>query len=214
MIAWALVLSLAQADGGSLSSADLPAFRRALEPSKETAEPVDFLDLWEHPDRHRDRVVRLSGRYARRFHQPAHGGFPALTELWLSTPPGNLFCLVYPTQDTELKPSNETLEFEGTFLRLLRYSSGDGPRLAPLIVGPDPPRVVSTHTPEAPVSWGYWLAGVLGTAAAGLAFAVLHLRTPPPVRRRTRVGVEPVEEGHLPADTRQDQASGEREPPV
>ncbi|HEU5118336.1 MAG TPA: hypothetical protein VFT74_17090, partial [Isosphaeraceae bacterium] len=172
----------------------LPAFRRALEPSNVPARPVQFLDLWEQADRHRGEVVRISGRFARRFHQPAHDGFPALTELWLSTPPGNLFCLVFPTPDAEVKPSNETLEFQGTFLRLLRYSSGDGPRLAPLIVGPNPPGVLSTSTPEAPISWVFWGLGVLGMAAVGLAFAFLHLRTPPPLRRRTRVAIEPVDE--------------------
>lgn len=182
MIRLALILVLAQTDGGPLSSADLAAYREALKPSDQPASSVGFLDLWEHPDTHRGQHVRLSGRFARQFRQPSTGEFPALSELWLSTPAGNLFCVVFPTPRDPVAPSGETLEFEGTFLRLVRYSSGDVPRLAPLVVGPKPPRKVLEAASEPSTPWIYWIVGGAFVSLAGLTAAYLHMRGSSPVR--------------------------------
>jgi hypothetical protein len=176
MIVAALVAVLAQSDGSTLSAADLAEYLRALAPSDRAAEPVAFLDLWEHPEVHRGRRVRVSGRFARQFQQPASGRFPALTELWLSTPAGNLFCVVFPSGEGEVRPTGATLRFEGTFLRRIRYAGGDVARLAPLIVGAGPPRVVEEREAEAPTTWPYWVGAGLIAAAVGFGLALLHMR--------------------------------------
>ena len=39
------------------------------------------------------------------------------------------------------------VRFTGTFLKMVRYAGGDGARLAPLIVGDQPPTCVSAEPP-------------------------------------------------------------------
>lgn len=176
-------------DDARLSTADLPAYLDALESSDQRAEPVGFRDLWEHPDRYRGHRVRVRGAIVRRFAQPAFGAFPPLTELWLRTPEDNPICLVYPTpSDVENAPVKVggRVVFEGTFLRRIRYQGGDGPRLAPLVVGGSPPHRIgklekATETVRLP-RWAYWTAGVSVMACLGLLMAWLHLQRPMPVR--------------------------------
>ena len=84
--------------------ADLPAEHAALA-GKATIDgpraadpprPVTFRDLWDHPDDWRGRRVTVRGTVARVFRQGAVGSFPPLVEGWLSTPEGDLFCVVFP----------------------------------------------------------------------------------------------------------------------
>jgi hypothetical protein len=174
-------------DGARLSTDDLPAYHRALESSDQPAEPAGFRDLWEHPDSYRDRRVRVEGELARRFAQPAFGAFPPLVESWIVTPGDNPICLVYPETVTSI-PIGRKIRFDGTFLRTIRYGGGDAPRLAPLVVGGEPPSIVpeesradgsSVRLP----SWVYWSAALIVVASLALLLAWLHLQGPGPSRR-------------------------------
>ena len=134
--------ALAQSDG-PLTIADLAFYRAAFEPRKpiESAMPASFRDLWNRPDEFRGRRVAVSGRVTTVFHQGAVGTFPPLAEVWVFTAASDPFCLVFP--ETAEKPAPKpgiVVDFEGTFLRKIRYRGGDVDRLAPLIVGPEPPR--------------------------------------------------------------------------
>jgi hypothetical protein len=148
-----------------LTLADLAAYRAALSgratgENAKTSDPpvrVDFPDLWNRPDAYRGRRVTVQGRVERIFRQGPIGSFPALAEVWIVSPAGDPFCLVVPhdrgtgilhVADHGLedratsKPSPEpgqTVQFTGTFLKMVRYAGGDGPRLAPLVVGEKPP---------------------------------------------------------------------------
>jgi hypothetical protein len=158
-----------------LGLADLPAEHAALsgkvtiDGSNAHTPPqtVTFLDLWSHPETWRGRRVRVQGTITRIFHQGAVGSFPPLAEAWLSTPEGDLLCVVFPQEDrrgqkthTDTGPAQKTRDepvsetepgrrvtFTGTFLKTIRYSAADLTRLAPLIVGDRPP----TMTMEAAV---------------------------------------------------------------
>lgn len=196
---------VAQVDDGSrLSSADLPAYRRALEPASGPAEPAGFRDLWARPEAYQGRRVRVEGRVVRRFAQPPFGEFPALTELWVVTPDNNPLCLVYPTPDVEHDHLGTTVTFTGTSLRRILYQGGDAPRLAPLIVGGRPPEPSGRAEPVDATAfrlptWAYWTSGA--ALAAGLAFlaAWLQMRRPTP-RRPPGGGVE-FEDGGVSGPT-------------
>jgi hypothetical protein len=144
-----------------LTLADLAAYRAALSgkatgENARTSDPpvrVRFQDLWNRPDAFRGRRVILQGRVERIFRQGPIGSFPALAEVWIVSPAGDPFCLVVPNESgTGILPvadhglvdratSKQSLEpgqsvhFTGTFLKMIRYAGGDGPRLAPLVVG-------------------------------------------------------------------------------
>ena len=120
------------------------------------ARPVEvkFKDLWTHPDAYRGRRVSIRGRVVRTFRQGPVGTFPALVEVWITSRAGDPFCGVFPQRDkldrgqtgsTSLdaappeKPSGEktvpeipapgqTVEFTGTFLKIVRYAGADATR--------------------------------------------------------------------------------------
>jgi hypothetical protein len=191
---------------------------------------VTFRDLWNHPETWRGRRVRVRGTIARIFRQGAVGSFPPLAEAWLSTPEGDLLCVVFPQGDrqgqktltlTESGPvrkgrdeptpepqrepeAGRRVTFTGTFLKTIRYPAADLARLAPLIVGDQPPTMTreaavggkpSTATAEAlrpsdtrprsevwtPAAWVLSLA--LGLAAAAV-LAWQHVRGAPPSQRK------------------------------
>lgn len=211
-----------------LSLTDLAKYRAALADkataddgtSSDTPTRVSFKDLWNRSNALRGRRVIIEGRVQRIFRQGPVGSFPALAEIWIASPAGDPFCLVIPQESgTGISPVNDhdmeghgrrqrnpklgqTVRFTGTFLKLIRYTAGDGDRLAPLVVGDQPAvavreaaktdrassftvdRVVGRWT-ESPASW---LVGLtLALVAAGV-FARTHLRMP--IRRNvaTRLG--------------------------
>ena len=131
-------------DDGPLSIADLAAYRAALGPAKPgdpSPQPSTFRDLWDHPDASRGRRVEVGGRVERVFHQGPIGEFPALAEVWVVDAATDPLCLVFPeSPDTPAPKPGDAVRFIGTFLRRVRYRGGDLDRLAPLIVGPGPPR--------------------------------------------------------------------------
>jgi hypothetical protein len=148
-----------------LTLADLAAYRAALsgKATADAAESTDlpvsvgFKDLWEHSERFRGRRVVVEGRVSRIFRQGPIGQFPALAELWISSPAGEPFCLVVPqsietspseTESTGGKPRDAggvnpeigaNVRFTGTFLKMVRYAAADVARLAPLVVCGQPP---------------------------------------------------------------------------
>jgi hypothetical protein len=148
-----------------LSLMDLAKYRAALTgkptaddaKSSDTPIRVSFDDLWNRPDALRGRRVTIQGRVERIFRQGPVGSFPALAEIWIASPTGNPYCLVAPQEsgpgispvnDHDLEGSatpqrisklGQTVRFTGTFLRMIRYAAGDGDRLAPLVVGEQPP---------------------------------------------------------------------------
>ena len=148
-----------------LTLADLTAYRAALsgkvtgENAKASDPParVGFRDLWNRPDTYRGRRVMVQGRVERIFRQGPIGSFPALAEVWIVSPAGDPFCLVAPHESgTDILPvaghgmedrstskqspePGQTVQFTGTFLKMVRYTGGDGPRLAPMVVGDKPP---------------------------------------------------------------------------
>jgi hypothetical protein len=214
----------------TLTIADLSAYRAALlehtgAPSgSEPPRAVGFRELWDHPRTYQGRRVQVQGRLVRRFRQGAFGTFPPLEEAWIFSPAGDPFCLVFPAAASAPKTKTDPeaqVQFAGTFLKLLEYQGRDGPRLAPLIVGPAPPAAVvpaaartsrpdrGAGTTQAP----RWLEGTIALTLAIVAAGVLasqHLRRP--VRRPLRPDavVEPAPVFHdAPTANRPDDDANE-----
>jgi hypothetical protein len=158
--------------GQQLGLADLAGYRAALS-GKATADDarsddpparVTFRDLWDRDQAFRGRRVTIEGRVARIFRQGPVGSFPPLAEVWVTSPAGDPFCVVFPQPATasvdDLKggpPAHaektsgnavsvasmpalgRKVRFTGTFLKKVSYAAGDGARLAPLVVGDWPP---------------------------------------------------------------------------
>ena len=201
-----------------LSLADLAKYRTALtgnaaaDNSQASDRPahVSFKDLWNHPDAHRGHRVIIEGRVQRIFRQGPVGSFPALAEIWIASPAGDPTCLVVPQEtDTDNSPVSErdlrgrgtsqripklgqTVRFTGTFLKMIRYAAGDSDRLAPLVVGDQPPvpvreaakasRASSLSADNSTGRWTEspksWLVGLtLAILTAGV-LARQHLRVP------------------------------------
>ncbi len=179
----AMVLPLvALADEGSLALGDLESYRAALaRPAGPDAPAVRFRDLWDHPDRHSGRAVRVEGTLARRFRQDRVGDFPALVEAWIVDRAGDPICLVFPDDPGRSIPDvGAPIRFGGTFLRKIRYRGGDQPRLAPLIVGPASPGApdrepASMAWPGSAIDWG---VGLGGSALILLVLIRRHLDRP------------------------------------
>ncbi|MDR3622761.1 MAG: hypothetical protein P4L85_25635 [Paludisphaera borealis] len=207
MIAWLIaatlfVLAGQVEDDAPLGLADLAAEHAALTGKSDASGPpqaVAFRDLWDRPDAWRGRRVIVRGRVARVFRQAAVGSFPPLVEAWIEEPPGNLFCAVFASGATDAPAiaSGASVAFTGTFLRRVRYAADDGGRLAPLIVGAEPPRIETRarakprdFDPQAAVSvWSdsTWAVGLfIGLAGIALILAWRTLNRPATVRERGR----------------------------
>jgi hypothetical protein len=190
-------------DESALTIADLAAYREALSGKGATAvppAPVGFRALWEHPEVYRGRRVQVRGRLVRRFRQGPFGTFPALEEAWVVSPAGDPLCLVFPATATPSSgaatakakapdPTSGQVRFAGKFLKVVKYQGGDGPRLAPLIVGPAPPSAIATATDREPrpsptrvpgAGWTRldWALGLAGALLVVLVLARQHLRRP------------------------------------
>ena len=163
-----------------LTLADLAAYRAALS-GKPTADDarlsdpsaqVKFKDIWNRPDVFRGRRITIQGRVARIFRQGSIGSFPSLAEVWITSPAGDPFCVVFPQprsnddaatglqveasgtalaleekhrdagQVVAIPELGRTVRFTGTFLKMVGYAGGDGTRLAPLVVGDRLPTTV------------------------------------------------------------------------
>jgi hypothetical protein len=155
-----------------LGLADLAGYRAALS-GKATADDarsddpparVTFRDLWDRDQVFRGRRVTIEGRVARIFRQGPVGSFPPLAEVWVTSPAGDPFCVVFPQPATasvddwnggppahaeknsdkpvsaaSMPALGRKVRFTGTFLKTVSYAAGDGARLAPLVVGERPP---------------------------------------------------------------------------
>jgi hypothetical protein len=188
------------ADDAALTVVDLAAYRAALSGQRGAREPpalVGFRELWNHPATYQGSRVQIQGRLVRRFRQGSFGTFPPLEEAWVFSPAGDPFCLVFPaTQDPEEREAGTkrktpgaagSVRFAGTFLKLLEYQGADGPRRAPLIVGPSPPVAVTvaldqrkrqTGVAERPLTRLDWTIALAAAVAVALVLAHQHLRRP------------------------------------
>jgi hypothetical protein len=188
-------------DDGTLSLADLAAYRAAIDPDKPAApapKPAGFRDLWDRPAEYQGRRVAVQGRVERVFHQGAVGQFPALAEVWVIDPATDPLCLVFPeSPDNPAPKPGDRVHFDGTFLRRIRYRGGDVDRLAPLIVGPGHPAVEPLAMSGPPASRSPFEGVVVAVLAATVVLALLraHLRRP---LRRPIVDAPPPEfqDGH------------------
>ena len=186
--------------------ADLDAYAPALrsKPNPDAPE-VTFRDLWDHPEERRGQQVRLVGRVARMFRQPAVGSFPPLVEAWLVNSAGDPFCVVFPAQGAEGVELGLRATFVGTFLRLVRYQGGDTSRVVPLIVGSEPPKAVDTGSDGATsgLSWSAldWMFGGLATIIVANLLLRRHLRAPvSAVDRRAELEPRPIFEDGEPVE--------------
>jgi hypothetical protein len=185
--------SAASGEDGNVSIADYPEYRTALADSSRGPAPrVRFHDLWTQPDRFRGGRVEVAGRIERRFRQPAVGEFPPLVETWITDWDGNPICLVFPA-GTDAPAFGQPVRFAGTFLRLVRYRGGDGDRLAPLVVGPEPPQPAggepgNDRGPTLPNAWD-WAIGLGLLALVVVVLGAQHLRARP--ARRPGIGPPP-----------------------
>ena len=169
---------------GDLPPADLPAYRAALIPTPNAAATlVSFRDLWDRPEAWRGRPVAIRGQVVRGFSAPASGSLPARFEVWIATDVDDLVCAVYPAGSAPETPSNRRVAFSGTSLGRIGYDSGDGPRLAPLIVGPSPPGVLPNQTIATSRGFGSPIDWTL--AAIAVAFLIFMMAR---VRRRRPAG--------------------------
>lgn len=209
-MSWVLAIGLlgqtAWLDDGPLGLADLAEYKAALDrPLGESAVSVTFRDLWDHPNRYRGRLVRVEGTIARHFGPTASGEFFAgrtdalsrLSELWIVSDAGDPLCLVYPFAGT--KSLEARVRFEGTFLRRIRYRSGDCDRLAPLIVGRNTPTVVWAPTFSQELDIGRsrldWGVGLTVGGIVAVILFTFHARRP--MRRRIVTGPPPVFEEEI-----------------
>ena len=185
-----LIGSSTRGEDAPLALGDLAAYHAAIATKLDPAmaRPATFADLWDHPAAYQGRPVRVEGRLARLFRQPAVGQFPPLAEAWITSPRGEPTCIVFPTRPREPVPGpGDRVEFAGTFLRQVAYQGGDTKRVAPLIVGPAVPSVLEAGSkpiadPFGPIfggdhaaDWGIGLAASLGVV--GL-LARRHLSRP------------------------------------
>jgi hypothetical protein len=203
----ALAASL-PAGEAALTLADLAAYRAALSAGETKGEHpvrVTFRELWDHPATYQGRRVQVEGRVVRRFRQGSFGTFPPLEEAWTVSAASDPFCLVFPETSRDPKAPGSAgrvrgeVRFVGTFLRMIEYQGGDGPRLAPLIVGPAEPAAVASATARRPgPARGAdarptrldWMIGAVVAALVVLVLACQHLRRP--VRRILKVEDTPA----------------------
>lgn len=204
------------ASAGRLGLADLVNYRAALagKPTADnvkTSDPplrVVFKDIWNRPEAFRGRRITIEGRTQRIFRQGAVGDFPALAEIWIASPAGDPFCLVTPQKTDaannssskvrsgtpavggELPEPGQLVRFTGTFLKLIRYAAGDGDRVAPLVVGDEPPvylrngsktsnrTFVATHAAHSSQTTrsGTWLLGLAVALLVTGAFVIRYSR--------------------------------------
>jgi hypothetical protein len=199
-----------------LSLADLADYRVALtgKPTADDARPSDpparvvFKDLWNRPEAFRGRRVVVKGRVQRIFRQGPVGSFPALAEIWIVSPTTDPICLVVPQESAtaalaankqsleagstfrQLPKLGQVVQFTGTFLKVVRFAAGDGHRLAPLVVGDQPPVPVQddgkrdgsrSRSANDPGIWpaelpGSWLLGLTLALVTVAAVASRHMR--------------------------------------
>jgi len=179
-----LIAAGVSADDSPLSLADLEAYRVALSAKVDGSAPlVRFRDLWDRPEAYAGRPVRIEGRVARLFRQPRLGEFPPLVEAWVVSPSGDPFCLVFPQTRGRATPEpGASVRFSGTFLKRIKYQGGDTARVAPLVVGPEPPSTSDSHSRPEGLSWSAidWMMGLAAAAVVALILARRHLSRPVP----------------------------------
>jgi hypothetical protein len=177
-----LVFCVVSFEDSPLSVADLEAYHAALGSKTESSAPlVQFRDLWDRPEAFVGKQVTVEGRVSRIFRQPRLGEFPPLVEAWIVTTVGDPFCLVFPdaVEPVSLE-SGQSVQLTGTFLKKVQYQARDVARVAPLIVGPDPPRPVSSPIDADRRFWSRidWIMGIGCALVLVTILAVRHWSAP------------------------------------
>ena len=121
---------------------------------------VVFKDLWNRPEAFRGRRVIVKGRVNGSFARGRSVIFPPWRKSGLlhrrrsvlpgrsagrrrrQACPSTITTRGLQTTPQDCQSSAKWFEFTGTFLKMVRYSAGDGDRLAPLVVGDQPPVLV------------------------------------------------------------------------
>lgn len=204
---WGLIIAtvsacFAQAGAGPLDLTDLPALRQAIEDEPPRVPPViaTFRELWDDSKALLGRPVIVEGRVVRLFHQGPVGEFPALVEIWLATPAGDVLCATCPEHTptdpnaTPIPQIGQWVEFIGTYFRKIGYPARDGTRIAPLVVGSRAPVVVEQHDqaatdappPAPPSAWTPWGFGIVLVISAAACLTAWRLREAAWSRRKSR----------------------------
>ncbi len=210
-----IVPSIVRADDvDSLTIRNINAYQEALQPLDPSEAPplVRFRDLWENPDEFLGRQLRIEGIPRRRFRQEAIGELPPLVELWIASSQGNLTCLVYPKpRSGDQIPLGRLVHFTGTSLGRIQYDA-DQSRVAPLLVGPEPPRLIKASDQDRSESTSSllnefdWLLGLIAVLLVCSTLArVLLLR--PQRRRRSLLAEDQRPNDHDPRPVFIDQIS-------
>ncbi len=150
------------ADDSAVTIADFAGYQAALaaKANPSAAPLATFRELWDHPEAHQGRPVQVEGRVARLFRQASVGKFPPLAEAWVTSPVGDPTCLVFPTEPGRAIPKpGDQVRFVGTFLRRITYRGADTDRVAPLLVGPEPPTVLDPASGPGGDGWGSIFGG-------------------------------------------------------
>ena len=129
-----------------LTLADLAGYRAALagKPTADDAQtaapatPVAFKDLWNHTESFRGRRVTVQGRVSRMFRQGPVGSFPPLAEVWITSPAGDPFCVVFPqpaSPPSRNREQNTASDFVGEGTALPAAKDHEPAVRAPSIAG-------------------------------------------------------------------------------
>jgi hypothetical protein len=171
-----------------LELGDLKAYRAALsDQTIATAQVTPIRRLFDQSSDLIGQRVSIEGRVTRRFSQPAVGEFPPLTESWISSPGGNVACIVHPAleQDATIRLGS-FVHFTGIYLKRLQYQGSDQSRFAPMIVGGAPPILrqrspsPSDQSDQLGRLWGRtdWIVGFIAGGLVLLLLATRMLRAP------------------------------------
>ena len=140
-----LAVGDSSSDGLGIPLDQVVEFCNALNTSTDSkSRPATFADLWNRSDEFRGQPVEVSGRVVKRFANPAIGELPAREEIWLIQGQ-NLICTVVRKVGNDARIGQD-VKVAGIALGQIKYQSGDVLRLAPLVVGAGPPRVLPGTT--------------------------------------------------------------------
>jgi hypothetical protein len=199
----AICLVVVGTDPRGIVLGDLPTYLEALQQRPAApGERVSFRAAWEREEAYRGRCVLVEGRAARMFEAGSSGRFPAVVEVWIVDEGGYPWCVVFPREAVPGEWDRwrgSRVRFEGTFLKLVDYESGDGRRRAPVVAGPAGPQVLgsgrggATGAAGEPWRWDL-IVGVVAGLFVVLLLVGLRMRRMPELEMGPAGDVEFVDE--------------------